>query len=83
MSTEISPAFTLSEGTFYQYSLQYPQKHTESRMFLFILTFCFILSIIECLENLTIICSILSLLLTDSPIHSKRFNESVTVQNTD
>ena len=31
-----------------------------------------------CLENLTIICSILTLLLTYSPIHSKRLSESVT-----
>ena len=29
-------------------------------------------------RKLAIICSILSLLLTDSPIHSKRFSESVT-----
>ena len=45
---------------------------------MFILTFCFILSILGCLENLNKICSILSLLLTDSPIHSKRFSGSVT-----
>ena len=45
---------------------------------MFILSFCFIFSILRCLEYLAIICSILSLLLTVSPIRSERFSESVT-----
>ena len=45
---------------------------------MFISTFCFIFSILGCLEYLAMNCSILSLLLTDSPIPSKRFSKSVT-----
>ena len=77
-STGISSAVVyLTEG-FSQHSLQHPQKQTERRIFCLFFRFSFILRIPGCLENLIIIYSILSLLLTDSPIHSKRFSESAT-----
>ena len=78
MSTGISAAVALSEGKFYK---TFPTVSSETdwkENFLFILAFCFILSILGCLENLTKICWILSLLLPDSPIHSKRFSEYAT-----
>ena len=56
MSTGISAAVALSEGKFYK---TFPTVSSETdwkENFLFILAFCFILSILGCLENLTKIC---------------------------
>ena len=55
--------------SFSQHSLQYPQKQTGRRIFCLLCLFAFILGF----NLFNIIITI-----TDSPIHSKRFSESVT-----
>ena len=70
MSTGISPAVALSEGRFFTTFFTVSSERNWKESFLFVLTFCSILSILGYLESLAIICSILSLLLTVSPIHS-------------
>ena len=71
MSTGVSPAVPLSEGKFFTIFVTVFPKTDWKNNFLFILTLCFILSILGCLEKLAMIYSILSLLV-------KRFSESVT-----
>ena len=78
MSTGISPAVTLYKDKFFTTLFTVFSETVWKEIFRLILTFCFILSVLGCLENLAMICSISALLLTDSPIHSKSFNESVT-----
>ena len=77
MSTGVSSAVALSEGTFFTTFFVISSETVWKENFMFILTFCFILSILGCLGNLTIICLILSWLLKYLSIYSKRFSESV------
>ena len=78
MPTGISLAVALSEGRFFTTFFTVSSETNWKENFLFVMSYCFILSILGCLENLPIIYSILSLLLTGSPIHSKRWSKSGT-----
>ena len=64
--------------SFSQHSLKYPQKQTERRILFLFLLFALFSVYLYLFKNLAITCSVLSLLLTDSPIYSKRFSEFVT-----